>query len=1012
MQDAVFHSLRPTSAGKPLLAIVLLSVLIATAVTLPFLSTFGVVTSFFEVEATSERPCRVQVFFDIGNGFREQDSSWSALPAGLKPVRLRFALPSGSLRALRLDPAEGPGNFTFRAARIVASSGRTLHIFQAADFAASEEIASVNAATGAAHVTTTPGAQDPQLLLRLTKPVPLRSTYLDLVRLAGPRWFVTALLVGAACWLVGRVPGNVGAAAASACSRRPVLTLAVGAALAVGIQCHPVLFCGRSFVSPDNAGFLLYDHFPTLPGYESTGLEDGKGSDVGAILYANLHYPGLQRDAVFRDHELPLWNRYVQGGEPMLGQGQSMFGGVLNLIPMFGGSSALSWDVRFLLSRWLYAWGVGLAVWLLTRHLGAAAITGFSCVFVGFFAFRLNHMAQFSVDVSPWLLVAWLRLRDQATPCGAAWSLALLLLANWEMVCSGTVKEAHMLMLFLNLTGLTLAVIDSPPAARVRLVVAAAATGVILILVSAPHWLVFLDTLGKSATHYDFRNTHQASLPQLIGFFEDLIVRQLRPGETHAFPSANLLVLLGCSWALLGGWRSRSHRGAYMIALMALLPLALAFGVVPSRFFEHVPLVSKIEHFDNTFGVVGLVLLTVLSGFGVQAFLTDRGSGRWRRDALAVLGGVLLLAVLFAVANPGWSGSAFFKLYAASLLCGLVALLVTLRASDRLRHRGLLVVGLTASLVVLLWRHSQYVRTPFDAYVFNPKVRADLTPSSPAIERVRQLSREPNRSTGLSYNLFSGYAMALRLETIYGIEPLRSAYFDDLTIYGGINKMNWGDPSTWHETDARVLLRLEELLNVRYYLTSRNPQSSAVSGLEPRGSYDLDVFESPGAWPRAFFTAILGTYRTVHDLLQRINDPNQARPFAFVEETDASPLRALLDGKTTATQPVRARDYALTSNTTSFTIEAPGPGVAVLTEAYNPDFRVTLNGADAAMLRVNHAFKGVVIPHAGSFRVCFAYCPAVVSRALWLAAFGASAAVAGFWLVLSGRFRITPNDSA
>ncbi|PTY05627.1 hypothetical protein DB347_14755 [Opitutaceae bacterium EW11] len=780
----------------------------------------------------------------------------------------------------------------------------------------------------------------------------------------------------------------------------------LAASAAVAIQCHPVLFLGRSFVSPDNAGFLLYDHFPTLPGYQSTGLEDGKGSDVGAILYSCMHYPGLEWDAVFKDHELPLWNRYVQGGVPLLGQGQSMFGGILNMIPMLGGSSALSWDIHFLLSRWLYAFGIGLAVWRLTRHLPAAALTSLTCVFVGFFAYRLNHMAQFSVDLAPWIVVAWLLLRDASTRQGAAWSLLLLGIANWETISSGTVKEAYMLVLFLNLAGSALiAVSPRRPTERLRLIAGAACAGVVLVLVSAPLWLVFLDTLAKSTTHYDHRITRQARFSELIGFFEDLFARQLRPNESHAYPSANIVILLGCCWAIVGGWRARI-REPWVLIMAAAIPLALAFGVIPGDLLHNIPLVSRIEHFDNTFGCVLLVLLTLLSGFGMKFMFTERAARQWLQPAAMAMGGCLVLVGLFYASNRECSVSRFFIFYALSLVFGILALHLALRGSACILHRGLGTAGLLAALSVLLWRHSQYLHTPFDAYVFNPKVRANLTASSPAVERVRQLSTEPNRATGLGYNLFSGYSMAIRLETIYGVEPLRNAYFDELTIGGGINKMNWGDPASWNENDARVLLPLLELLNVRFYLSTPNPPPNQVDNLRLLGRYDLDVFDSPGTWPRAYVTNNIGTYATVRDLLKLLKQPNRPKPFAFVQDSDPESLRIPAMSPAPKRYAARATGYILTSNSTSFTIEAPGPGVAVLTETYNPDFQVTLNGAPASLLRVNHAFRGVWVPRAGVYRVRFAYWPSIVTRALWIAAIGASLGVLGFWLIHSGRIQV------
>ena len=90
-----------------------------------------------------------------------------------------------------------------------------------------------------------------------------------------------------------------------------------------------------------------------------------------------------------------------------------------------------------------------------------------------------------------------------------------------------------------------------------------------------------------------------------------------------------------------------------------------------------------------------------------------------------------------------------------------------------------------------------------------------------------------------------------------------------------------------------------------------------------------------------------------------------------------------------------ARDYRLTLNRTSFVVDAPGPGLVTLSEAYvDRDFIATLNGGEVPYLRVNHAFKGVVIPSAGTWEVAFEYRPAPWVLSWWMAGIG--------WLAIGG----------
>ena len=99
---------------------------------------------------------------------------------------------------------------------------------------------------------------------------------------------------------------------------------------------------------------------------------------------------------------------------------------------------------------------------------------------------------------------------------------------------------------------------------------------------------------------------------------------------------------------------------------------------------------------------------------------------------------------------------------------------------------------------------------------------------------------------------------------------------------------------------------------------------------------------------------------------------------------------------------VPGRDYRLTNNTTTFVVDAPASGVAVLTEAYQAgDFIVGVNGRRSDYFRVNHAFRGVKIPTAGTYVISFSYWPRYFGISLWMAAAG-SMPPAG-WLILALR---------
>src|SRR5690606_38391179 len=94
-------------------------------------------------------------------------------------------------------------------------------------------------------------------------------------------------------------------------------------------------------------------------------------------------------------------------------------------------------------------------------------------------------------------------------------------------------------------------------------------------------------------------------------------------------------------------------------------------------------------------------------------------------------------------------------------------------------------------------------------------------------------------------------------------------------------------------------------------------------------------------------------------------------------------------------------NYRLTENTTAFDVHASSPGVVVLNEAFwRGDFRAEINGVRAPVLRLNHAFKGVLIEAPGDYRVSFRYLPRKFPRNLLLCGIGAALLGGSLFLAL------------
>ncbi|MSU69190.1 MAG: hypothetical protein EXS39_00120 [Opitutaceae bacterium] len=966
---------------------------------------------FFEITVAANDQGIAQLFYDAGRGFNEQDSNIQPVSARPGPKVLRFGLPPGPYQGLRFDPINREATVAFSDARIVDLHGAVIRRFSAGAFRAAKQVASVIPKPGGWEMRTTPGGTDPILEILLDRPFVLRAGFEYWLRTAGGAFVAVFLAV----LVIAALP--VDRIAASRLGRivpwsraHPSMALFLTAVLAVAWQCHPVLFLGKSFVSP-NTVYLLYDTFPTLPGYQGTEMEDTKGADVGAMMWQHLGFPVVQREALFDYGELPLWNRYDLGGAPMLGQGQSMFGDPLNWLTILTKSAAWAWDARFLLMRVLFAFGTGLVVWRLARHLGAALLITGSVVFIGFFAFRFNHPAILSVCWAPWVLVAWCWLLEARSPRARNLSLLALIAAHGCLMTSGTVKEAYMLAACLDLAGGALILLAAEHAReRLSKLGSAMIAGFIFVLLAAPQWITFLDALKKSHTNYEAPAANQLAPWQLIGFFDDLFTRQLRPGEVHFVPSTNFVILFGLLWSL-AGWRENFAGRRYLaVMLTALVPFALVFGLVPASWIVRLPFIGNIIHVHNTFSCPLLILTAVLAGFGLASAIR-----RWREPGWMVhyvifvllLGG---LAAWYFGSSRQVEKSPFFQGYVAALFLVVLTCPVGAWLAVRQQQRGLLAAVVAGGLGLLLWRHGQYLATPFDPYVMNPPVRVDLRAPSPAVAFVNAQLKQPARTVGLGYNLFPGYNQMLAWESIYGVNAVRNKYLDELADLTPMRKIiDWvGGPGA--QEDIREALPMHDLMNVRHYLAAHHPAARELPGRRWLAGLDLDVYESPTAWPRAFFTDTVKPYETAGDFV-RLTLAGDRRPFAAIQKEDVRHLpEALkqLPGNLAARAIAPAYAYRLTANTTSFTIAATQPGVIVLTESYYPgDFQATLDGAPVVYFRVNHAFKGIYVDHAGTYQVSFRYWPEHLTLGLWLCAAGILFAAAGLILGWHPHQRLT-----
>jgi hypothetical protein len=292
----------------------------------------------------------------------------------------------------------------------------------------------------------------------------------------------------------------------------------------------------------------------------------------------------------------------------------------------------------------------------------------------------------------------------------------------------------------------------------------------------------------------------------------------------------------------------------------------------------------------------------------------------------------------------------------------------------------------------MLWRQGlQASAVGFEDYVVRPPARVNFHAKSDAVKVVQATQAEaPSRGYGLHGNFFPGWTSAYGLESVNSPDAVTNRWMNELIAAWGIQRP-WGWDLTVNPEDLPAARPFLDAMNVRYYLDLHSDQGILGKAVKLVRLADLDVYESPTYWPRAFFTDRLAVYDDPASYANALRT-GDGKPFAAAQRIQLTEERALLGlprgltGRTVAP----ATHYKLTENTTSFDVHATAPGVVVLNEVFWPgDFRVEVDGRKATVLRMNHAFRGVLIEAAGDHHITFRCVPKNFPRNLMLCGVGA-----------------------
>ena len=756
--------------------------------------------------------------------------------------------------------------------------------------------------------------------------------------------------------------------------RHPVLTILLVSLLAVGVNCYPIIFCGKSYVSPASFGPLVYSWPPLVPGMKPSPILSRHGSDTAAMMLWGVPAGFIESRSIVQYGELPLWDRYGHAGEAILSQAVSMLGDPLQWIVIFGHGSATAWDVKFLAAKFLFCVGFGLLIFKLFASHPLSWMYAALAAYCGAFFFINNHLVFFVFAYSPWILLSSMALLELQSPSYLRWGLVWLL-ANYGCFNAGHIEVSAVLIGGLN----GAAFIHGLAACRrfpdgVRVVCRMLAGTLLFLMLTAPVWMSFLaDLTGSFSSHADV-SVFQLPFRSLLGAFDDTFYLLLRSDDSvaAAAPATSLLVLVGCILSLFA-WRQFKQERFFLINGGAIIWWSgCIFGGVPASVLAAVPFLNRVGHTHTDFSYLLVIHLTIQSAYGFRnlaAMVNFRQSILRLSAAIAILGGLTLLycSGSFKHQPIPWN----YLMFVTAGAVGAPLLYAFLKT----RHRPLTALGWTGVIVLAFIPQFRFGLYTFgdDKLLLRPGPRTVLNATSPSVERVRADKTDAHRVVGMQSIFFGNYAAVYGLEDIRSCAPLTSSEYMDLVRQSpGIRP---GATWVFDLMDPVAAQPLLNLLNVKYVLTP--PQVTLAEGLDFKliDRNDFGLVENLEVWPRAFFTDKVISMSTTSEFVKYLWEHGK-QPFLALteEETARQPGVKSLESTNPATV-VAATNYVLLPNSTSFDVHATAAGVVCLTETAAKDFIALVNHSQQPVLTVNRAFKGVYLNHPGDYHIEFVYRP-------------------------------------
>lgn len=742
------------------------------------------------------------------------------------------------------------------------------------------------------------------------------------------------------------------------------------------------------------------------------------GGDLAGFLYPTYHFAQewLTRGVV------PLWNPYIFGGMPFVGDIQSALFYPLNLFTYLLSNPLQYRDLEYLAIFHFYLAGAGMFALLrygrftpdgrpLSRFaaLAGAIAFAFSDLFVTHFG-NLNLIA--SAAWLPLIFLFFSRALDALPATDEIKNLALyrrtflfVLLSAVTLAISffaGHIQPFLFILLTLALYAGYSILVDR---ARWRgVALAFVITLGIGISLSAVTLLTALEMAGLSVrSAFTYADAAQFSLPpiELVGMLAPGFFGR---GPANAWgPWARVEVgYLGIFPLLLAALAIvlRRNSKAMFFLLVSTVGLLLALGgyaILHGWLFQFVPGFGQLRA-PARFILMLDFGLAVLAAIGFDALVSPMTeavrrtfrrtvrTGAWIALILAVASGALALSVL--ILGQGQDPALFQRIANAANSLGFFILLLGFSFA-------LLIVAARNWLSARLWSILALALIFFD--LFSLGAYMDVGNSDPTLGYQRaDIVEFLKTTTGLaridSRTDVEGLwrpdtGLLHRVQDVYGDNPLVlnnfNTYWETL---GGRDKVGYA------------------FLNVKYVLTRRGtPMPSNFTNVFEGGG-GITVWENKCLVPRAW---IVYNSKVVDDqqialvplAAETCGLPEIPLPLSLSPALTGEGARELVQNNLLTADPFEVTGYG--PNEIVGTANAQADGYVIFSETFVPGWRAFVDGQEAPVVRANYLFRAVPIP-SGQHQVRMIYDPLSFKLGAIISGLVLVSVIVGFgWLWLS-----------